>query len=87
MNALVFAPSSSLLASASADGTVALWDGGGVLRQALEGEGQGFNALAWRPDGRHLAAGDARGRWWLWPVAALHQERFRSRRAGGMGFG
>jgi WD40 repeat protein len=87
VNALAFAPGSSLLASASADGTVALWDSGGVLRQALEGEGQGFNTLAWRTDGRHLAAGDAQGRWWLWPVAALPQERFRTRRAGGMGFG
>ncbi|WP_255095264.1 WD40 repeat domain-containing protein [Synechococcus sp. J7-Johnson] len=52
VNALAFAPGSSLLATASADGSVALWDGRGRMRQPLEGEGQGFNALAWRPDGR-----------------------------------
>ncbi|APD47733.1 hypothetical protein BM449_04970 [Synechococcus sp. SynAce01] len=68
VTALAFAPGRPLLASASADGTVGLWDGRGRLRQPLEGEGQGFNALAWRPDGRHLAAGGDQGRWWLWPM-------------------
>jgi WD40 repeat protein len=64
-----------LLASASSDSTVALWDGHGRMLQPLEGQGSGFNALAWRPDGRHLAAGDANGRWWLWPVAVPPRER------------
>lgn len=81
VNALAFAPSSTLLASASSDGTVALWDGRGRMLQPLEGQGSGFNALAWRPDGRHLAAGDAKGRWWLWPVAVPARER-QSQRAG-----
>jgi WD40 repeat protein len=85
VNALAFAPGSSLLASASADGTVALWDGRGRLQQPLEGEGQGFNALAWRPDGRHLAAGGDQGRWWIWPVTVPGSGR--QRRSGGAGFG
>ena len=85
VHALAFAPDSSLLASASADGTVALWDGRGRMRQPLEGEGQGFQALAWRPDGRHLAAGGDQGRWWLWPVEVPSRER--QRRSGGAGFG
>ena len=70
VNALAFMPGSNVLASASSDGTVALWDGRGQLLQPLEGAGPGFNVLTWRPDGQHLAAGDAQGRWWLWPVAA-----------------
>lgn len=84
VNALAFAPGSTLLATASSDGSVALWDGKGRLLQSLEGQGSGFNALAWRPDGRHLVAGDANGRWWLWPVAVPPRER-QSRR-GGSGF-
>ncbi|MFM7676540.1 MAG: WD40 repeat domain-containing protein [Synechococcus sp.] len=64
VNALAFAPGSTLLASASSDGTVALWYGRGRMLQPLEGQGCGFNVLAWRPDGCHLAAGDANGRWW-----------------------
>ncbi|WP_191964782.1 WD40 repeat domain-containing protein [Synechococcus sp. RSCCF101] len=75
VNALAFSPGSTLLASASSDGTVALWDGTGDLLEPLEGQDAAFQALAWRPDGWHLAAGDARGRWWLWPVEVPERER------------
>jgi len=85
VTALGFAPGRRLLATASADGSVGLWDGRGRLLQALEGEGQGFQALAWRPDGRHLAAGGDQGRWWLWPVTLPGRQQ--PRRSGGAGFG
>ncbi len=85
VQALSFSPGSSLLASASADGTVALWDGRGRLLQPLEGDGQGFQCLAWRGDGLHLAAGDNQGSWWLWPVAVPAREK--QNRTGGFGFG
>jgi WD40 repeat protein len=81
VQALAFAPGSNLLASASSDGSVALWDGRGLMLQPLEGRGSGFNVMAWRPDGQHLAAGDANGRWWLWPVEVPVRER-QSQRAG-----
>lgn len=69
VTAVAFAPGRSLLASASSDGTVALWDAtAGRLLQPLEGDGQGFNSISWRPDGQHLVVGGAQGRWWLWPV-------------------
>jgi WD40 repeat protein len=84
VNALAFSPGSTLLASASSDSTVALWDGAGQLLQPLEGRGSGFNALAWRPDGCHLAAGDAQGRWWLWPVAVPMGARLRQQAGGGV---
>jgi WD40 repeat protein len=82
IEALAFAPGSTLLASASADGTLALWDRRGRLRQPLEAEDQGFTALAWRPDGAHLAAGGEQGRWWLWPVSVPASER-RALTSGG----
>jgi WD40 repeat protein len=83
VNALAFAPRSTLLASASSDGNVALWDGRGRMLQPLEGQGSGFNVLAWRPDGRHLAGGDASGRWWLWPVDVPARERATQRPGAG----
>ncbi len=85
VNALAFAPGSTVLASASSDGSVALWDGRGRMLQPLEGRGSGFNVLAWRPDGRHLAAGDAEGRWWLWRCPCRRGERERG--SAGSGFG
>jgi hypothetical protein len=45
------------------------------MLQPLKGQGSGFNVLAWRPDGHHLVAGDANGRWWLWPVDVPQRER------------
>lgn len=85
VNALAFAPGGTVLASASSDGSVALWDGHGRLMQPIEGQGAGFQSLAWRRDGRHLAAGDTKGRWWLWPVSVQACER--QRRSAGRGFG
>ena len=84
VNALAFAPGSTVLASASCDGSVALWDDRGRMLQPLEGQGSGFNVLSWRSDGQHLAAGDAQGRWWLWPVSV--PKRARGRGAAGRGF-
>jgi WD40 repeat protein len=84
IEAVAFAPGSTLLASAAADGTVGLWDRRGRLLQSLEAEDQGFTTLAWRPDGVHLAAGGDRGRWWLWPVAIPVRERRPS--SSGSGF-
>jgi WD40 repeat protein len=79
VNAVAFAPGSSLLASASSDGTVALWDGRGLLLQRLETDGQAVTCLSWRPDGRHLAAGGDQGQWWLWPVTLPRSVRSRRR--------
>jgi len=31
------------------------------MLKPLDGQGSGFNALAWRPDGRQLTAGDVHG--------------------------
>src|SRR2546426_1756137 len=55
------APAGSVLASASWDGSVKLWEWGEQgrlrLRQRLSGHTEQVNCVAWSPDGRTLASG------------------------------
>ncbi|HEX2907409.1 MAG TPA: hypothetical protein VHO69_11145 [Phototrophicaceae bacterium] len=66
---VAFAPDSTLIATASSDGTISLWD---VERRqqtrVFMGHTAGINALAFSPDGLWLAAGDAAGTLGLWDV-------------------
>lgn len=66
VQALAFHPQSLVLASASDDGSVALWDLSSGLFQRLEGAVQGFSCLAWHPQGTALAAGGQQGELLLW---------------------
>jgi WD40 repeat protein len=68
VTALALGPAQAPVATASNDGTVALWDEAGTLLQVLETDGQAFTTLAWRTDGRELAAGGEDGEWVLWPL-------------------
>jgi WD40 repeat protein len=81
---LAWSPASGLLASASFDGTVRVWD---VERaQALQTLDSGSTAsvfsVAWAPDGRQLACGLLDGRVLLWDVATATQRRALSGPAG-----
>ena len=65
VQAIAFAPNSSLLASAGDDGQVQIWQQGKKLMQTLK-ENNRFSCLAWHPKGQYLAAGDQDGTLTIW---------------------
>lgn len=65
VQALQFQPGSSLLASAGAEGWVAVWRKSRV-GQMLDGAPGGFSGLAWHPKGHQLAAGGQQGELVVW---------------------
>lgn len=75
--ALQFSPDGTTLASGSFDGTVRLWDiATGTQQAVLQGHGLRVLAVAFSPDGTHLAStSDQGGQLLLWDVATGRVER------------
>lgn len=65
IQAMQFQPDTSLLASAGAEGWVALWQKNRMV-QMLKGASKGFSSLAWQPQGQQLAAGGEEGELMVW---------------------
>ena len=75
---VAFAPDGERIATASADGTVKLWERSGKLRQTLQGERQRASSVAFSPDGNVLAVAGWNGTIELWNAAGEKQIALQS---------
>ncbi len=66
INDVAYSPRGDLIASASADGTIKLWQPDGQLRHTLESDPRGVSHVRFSPDGEVLAAGGTSGTIALW---------------------
>jgi WD40 repeat protein len=68
-----FQPNTHLLASASEDGSVCLWNQSKRLLQVLYGANNGFSCLSWHPHESKLAAGGKNGELIIWSKGSRGQ--------------
>ncbi|BAZ10622.1 WD-40 repeat-containing protein [Calothrix sp. NIES-4071] len=68
VNSVVFSPSGSLIASASRDGTVRLWQANGKKLHILKGHTKRVNTIAFSADGTMLASGSSDKTVKLWSI-------------------
>ena len=63
-----FSPDGKTIASASADGTIKLWNSTGENLKTLEGHSNYVNSVSFSPDGKTLASGSSDGTIKLWTL-------------------
>jgi len=78
---IVFSPDGKLLASASRDSTIRLWDMTTGEASVLAGHQGVVSRIAFSPDGKWLASSGGDGEIFLWNVAAKKIAKFLARRS------
>jgi WD40 repeat protein len=74
INAIAWSPSGSRLATAMADGTIAILDGDtGRSSPAMAGHRGAASSVAWSPDARRIASSGQDGTVRVWDVATLQE--------------
>lgn len=74
--AIAFQPHSQLLASASREGQIALWQNGKQLAQTLKNFRQGVSCLVWHPAGDRLVVGGSAGKLQIWHLTQRQAKGF-----------
>jgi len=82
INALTFCPDGGTLATASADGTIKLWDvSSGACRQTLDGHTGEVLSAEFSPDGKKLATGGKDQIVKLWTLETKQAQSFKGHEA------
>ncbi|BDA71786.1 WD-40 repeat-containing protein [Calothrix sp. PCC 7716] len=68
VNGVVFSPNNQLIASASSDGTVRLWQASGKKLRIIKAHSKRVNSVAFSPNGKMLVSGSADKSVKLWTI-------------------
>ena len=77
VNSICFSPDGQILASASGDGTIKLWNLDGIEQQIFQGHSGWVNSICFSPDGQILASASGDGTIKLWNLDGMEQQIFQ----------